>query len=652
MDNTDTNKIAEHRMKKQQSNYTCDVLIIGGGSAGLRAALEAHAVGANVLIVSTSKKGDPHTTLARGGINAALGTMDPEDNWVIHAADTLREGEFLADYERVETLCKNAPDAINELVGWGARFHREKDDRLTQRFFGAHTYRRTVFYEDWTGQEIIRVLMEQVNQRKIKMIDNVYITELLLETDGDDDHANIERSAAQREEQVTNEQEVKIREAIKGAFGIDIEKKEFVTFECRSIILAAGGYTRVYAVSSSRIFENYGEGISLAYEAGVELVDMEMVQFHPTGMVWPEEAVGTLATEAIRGEGGILLNSKGERFMKNYDPERMELGPRDVVARANYNEIISGRGTEHGGVWLDVTHIRKEVIQERLTSMYEQFQQLDGIDISKEKMEVGPTAHYSMGGLVVDIDCHTRVKGLFAVGEIISQIHGANRLGGNSLLDTLVFGKIAGDEAAKLSLQEKKANTEKTKEESSQIKSRFINQKNRSDDNNNNYEGIFIIEGPIKFRDELQKVMMQNAGIVREQTMLQDGLKRILELKNEFYSNKHGINLKESSIAGGNDNIENIVLTLQVKSSLIACEAIIRSALMREESRGAHYRSDFPRLDDEKWKVNIYCTKKGNGLSAADAEMILYKYNVKEISGPLADFLKSHAKAAHHRTFE
>src|SRR6187200_2184603 len=647
MDNN--NKIPEHIMKKQQqSNYTCDVLIIGGGSAGLRAAIEAHDVGANVTILSKSNKGDPHTTLARGGINAALGTMDPEDNWVIHAADTLREGEFLADYERVEILCKNAPDAINELVGWGARFHREKDGRLTQRFFGAHTYRRTVFYEDWTGQEIIRVLMDQVNQRKIKMIDNVYITELLLETDGDD--ANRERSAAQPEEQVTNVQEVKGREEIKGAFGIDIRKKEFVTFECTSLILAAGGYTRVYAVSSSRIFENYEEGISLAYEAGVDLVDMEMVQFHPTGMVWPEEAVGTLATEAIRGEGGILLNSKGERFMKNYDPERMELGPRDVVARANYNEIISGRGTEHGGVWLDVTHLRKEVIQERLTTMYEQFKKFDGIDISKEKMEVGPTAHYSMGGAVVDINCRTRVKGLFAVGEVISQIHGANRLGGNSLLDTLVFGKIAGDEAATLALQERKVNTEKTKEVSSQLKSSFVKQKNRYDDD---YycEGIFVVKEPIRFRSELQDLMMQNAGILREQSRLQNGLKRILELKNEFYSNKHNINLKESDIADDNNNTENIVLTWQVKSSLITCEAIIRSALMREESRGAHYRSDFPKINDEKWKVNIYCRNEGErGVGAS--EMALFKQNVKEIKEPLADLLIAHVKAEHHREFE
>ena len=637
---------------KRQSSYYCDVLIIGGGSAGLVAAIEAHDAGTNVLIISKSKKGDPHTTLARGGINAALGTMDPEDNWIIHAADTLREGEFLADYERVEVLCKNAPDAINELVNWGARFHREKDGRLTQRFFGAHTYRRTVFYQDWTGQEIIRVLMDQINQRKIRIIDNVYITKLLLKSEDDDGDINGEAPPLSSSGTLTPEEQVgKEQEEVKGAFGIDIEKKEFVTFECKSLILAAGGYTRVYAVSSSRIFENYGEGIALAYEAGVDLVDMEMVQFHPTGMVWPEKAVGTLATEAIRGEGGILLNSKGERFMKNYDPERMELGPRDVVARANYNEIISGRGTEHGGVWLDVTHLRKEVIQERLTTMYEQFQKLDGIDISKEKMEVGPTAHYSMGGVVVDINCRTTVKGLFAVGEVISQIHGANRLGGNSLLDTIVFGKIAGGEAAKFAKQGITENTKKT-EAPSQLKSNVYNQKKGLDDNNDDYYGgIFVVKEPINFRNEIQELMKQNAGIVREQTRLQNGLKRILDMKDEFYSNKDNIKIKEFEIDDYN-NCEDVVLSWQVKSSLIACEAIIRSALMRQESRGAHYRSDFPKLDDEKWKINIYCRKEGKGKSAAAAKMVLFKDNVKEIKGPLADFLKSHAKAAHHRTFE
>jgi succinate dehydrogenase / fumarate reductase, flavoprotein subunit len=626
-----------HRVKNQ-SNYSCDVLIIGGGSAGLRAAIEAHDAGANVLIISKSKSGDPHTTLARGGINAALGTMDPDDNWMVHAADTLREGEFLADYKRIETLCKNAPDAINELVGWGARFHKEKDGRLTQRFFGAHTYRRTVFYEDWTGQEIIRVLMEQVNLRKIKIMDNIYIMKLILDLDNEDS----ERSTVTvtSEESATREQMI-----VTGGFGVDIEKNELVTIECKSLILAAGGYTRVYSISSSRIFENYGEGIALAYEAGIDLVDMEMVQFHPTGMVWPKKAEGTLATEAIRGEGGILLNSRGERFMKNYDPERMELGPRDVVARAVYNEIISGRGTKNGGVWLDVTHLRKEIIQERLTTMYKQFQELDGIDISKEKMEVGPTAHYSMGGVVVDINCRTSIKGLFAVGEVISKIHGANRLGGNSLLDTVVFGKIAGREATKLIKQ-------KVTEELSQLELNHKSQENGFDDNNNDHREIFVIEEPLKFRNEIQKLMMQNAGIVREQARLEKGLKRILELKNEFYAKIHNINLKGFKI-DDNGNSESIVLTWQVKSSLISCEAIIRSALMRQESRGAHYRSDFPMIDNERWKVNIYCRKNETKMPTATSEdMILFKHKVKEVEGPVADFLKSHVKAAHHRTFE
>jgi succinate dehydrogenase / fumarate reductase, flavoprotein subunit len=598
---------------KKQSNHSCDVLIIGSGSAGLRAAIEAHDADSHVLIISKSKKGDPHTVLARGGINAALGTMDLEDNWMIHAADTLREGEFLSDYERVELLCKNAPDAVNELVNWGARFHREKDGRLTQRFFGAHTYRRTVFYEDRTGEEIIRVLMDEVSQRKIEIVDSVYVIKLLKSDD------------------VIGEESG--REEVKGALGIDIEKKEIVIFECKSLILAAGGYTRVYSVSSSRIFENYGEGVSLAYEAGADLVDMEMVQFHPTGMVWPEKALGTLATEAIRGEGGILLNSKGERFMKNYYPERMELGPRDIVARANYDEIAAGRGTEHGGVWLDITHLQKEKILDRLPTMYEQFKNIAGIDISKEKMEVGPTAHYSMGGVVVDIKCRTNIRGLFAVGEVISQIHGANRLGGNSLLDTVIFGKIVGSEAARLA-QEVGREINKIREPS-ELRLNVNNQKEFDDD------GIFIVKEPIKFRNEIQELMKQNAGIIREETKLQNGLKRILELKNEFYSNDNI--LKEFKI--DDDNSENIFLTWEVKSSLVVCEAIIRSALMRQESRGAHYRSDFPKIDDEKWNVNIYCRKVAR-------EMVLFKQRVKEIKGPLADLLEAHVKPEHHREFE
>ena len=602
--------------KKKPSKHSCDVLIIGGGSAGLRAAIEAHDIGAHVLIISKSRKGDPHTVLARGGINAALGTMDPEDNWKMHAADTLREGEFLADYERVEILCKNAPSAVNELVNWGARFHREEDGRLTQRFFGAHTYRRTVFYEDWTGEEIIRVLMDQVDQRRIEIMDNVYITKLLKS-------AGVNEAGPAGEEAEWDE--------VKGALGINIERKEILIFECKSLILATGGYTRVYSVSSSRIFENYGEGVALAYEAGLDLVDMEMVQFHPTGMVWPEKALGTLATEAIRGEGGILLNSKGERYMKNYYPERMELGPRDIVARANYNEIVNGRGTEHGGVWLDVTHLPKEKILDRLPTMYEQFKRINGIDISKVKMEVGPTAHYSMGGVVVDEKCKTKISGLFAVGEVISQIHGANRLGGNSLLDTVVFGKITGAEAGRLAMEVRK------KRQTGARSQPQLKANNQVDSE----EGIFVVKEPANFRNEIQELMKLNAGIIRDKTKLKNGLKRILELKKEFYS-KHST-FKEFRIE--DDNGEKIILTWEIKSSLVICEAIIRSALMRQESRGAHYRSDFPKMNEKEWNVNIYCRKDGK-------EMVLFKQNVKEIKGPLADLIKAHAKPEHQREFE
>jgi len=356
---------------------------------------------------------------------------------------------------------------------------------------------------------------------------------------------------------------------------------------------------------------------------------MEMVQFHPTGMVWPEKAVGTLATEAIRGEGGILLNSNGERFMKNYYPERMELGPRDVVARANYNEISNGRGTAHGGVWLDVTHLSKEKIIDRLPTMYEQFKKINGIDISKQKMEVGPTAHYSMGGVEVDIKCRTKIGGLFAVGEVISQIHGANRLGGKSLLDTIVFGKIAGSEAARLAKE--------VREKRIAPSTLLLNVNNQKEFE----DGIFVVKEPDKFRDEIQELMKQNAGIIRDATKLKNGLKRILELKKEFYSK--GSILKEFKI--DDDDGENVVLTWEVKSSLVACEAIIKSALMRQESRGAHFRSDFPKIDEEKWNVNIYCRQQ-------DREMVVFKQNVKEIRGPLAELLKAHIKPEHHREFE
>jgi len=321
--------------------------------------------------------------------------------------------------------------------------------------------------------------------------------------------------------------------------------------------------------------------------------------------------------------------------MKRYYPERLELGPRDVVARAIYNEILEGRGTEHGGVWLDITHLPKEKILDRLTTMYEQFQSIDGIDISKEKMEVGPTAHYSMGGIVVDIKCRTKIKGLFAAGESISQIHGANRLGGNSLLDTIVFGKIAGSEAARFANEITEEHTRRNDYSLPLLKLTENNSKELE-------EEILIVSNPIAFRNDIQEIMQQYAGIIREETKLQNGLKRILKLKKNVYS-KDSI-LKEFQIES--DNIGNVILTFEVKSSLVVCEAIIRSALMRQESRGAHYRSDFPDIDNEKWKVNIFCRKND------EKGMTLVKDNVKEIKGHLTDLLQSYNKPEHHREFE
>jgi succinate dehydrogenase/fumarate reductase flavoprotein subunit len=606
-------------------NYQCDVLVIGAGSAGLRAAIEAHDAGANVLILSKNRKGDPHTVLARGGINAALGTMDPQDNWLVHAVDTLREGGFIADYEKVQVLCKNAPAAIRELVDWGARFHKEPDGRLTQRFFGAHTYRRTCFYGDWTGKEIIRVLMKKVRQRKIRIIDSIYISKLLTS-----DELGPKEIGKEKEEQEDDGR-------FMGAIGIDTKHRNIVLFQSKSLILAAGGYSRVYTPSSSRIFENYGEGAALAYEVGAELADMEMVQFHPTGMVWPKKALGTLATEAIRGEGGILLNSKGERFMKNYYPQRMELGPRDIVARSNYKEIISGRGTKHGGVWLDISHVPKKTILERLPSMYRQFKEIAKIDISKEKMEVAPTAHYSMGGVIVDDKCRTRVRGLFAVGEVSGQVHGANRLGGNSLLGTVVFGKIAGREAALQAIAIKKKGGKRRGILPLMSSPQHNKQIIKLVDSNSK---ILAVKA-IKFRSEIQEIMRDNVGIIREDKKLRKGLKEILALKKKFYSKYN--NAKNLKIN------ENSVSALEVKFALVVCEAIVRSALMRKESRGAHYRSDFPKTNDRNWKVNIIITSRAKNKRGDKID--LYTKKVKRVKGPLSRLVnrsQTTTAVAHH----
>lgn len=567
----------------------CDLLIIGSGAAGLRSAIAAHDNGIkDLIVIGKCKKGDAHSVLATGGINAALGTMDPKDSWLIHAADTLREGGYIADYRDVETLCKNAPDAIEELVAWGARFHTERDGRLTQRFFGAHTYRRTCFYGDQTGKEIMRVLINQVEKRRIKFLGDIFIFSLL-----------------------------KNSGTICGAIGIDFVRGEIVVFHSKSVVLAAGGYSKLYSRSSSRSYENHGDGAALAFDAGVDLVGMEMVQFHPTGMVYPKSAQGTLVTEAVRGEGGILLNAKGERFMKKYDLRHMELGPRDLVARSIYLEIKKGNATKHGGVWLDITGISKSRILDRLPKMYAQFKELAGIDISKERMEVAPTAHYTMGGVDVSLKGATKIKGLFAAGETVGQIHGANRLGGNSLLETIVFGKIVGEEAAKFAKSSKKQ----------QISPDQIGKKMMQ------VIGFFGREqvDVEKLRSKLQASIWSHAGIARDAKSLKAGLAELKAIREEFGK------VRVKGALKGNVKLK---IALETEKMFDLCEALLQSALARKESRCAHYRTDYPKRDDVRWKVNIIASKLNGAI-------ILSKRKVPIVKGKLNDALKAVEKTEH-----
>ena len=569
-------------------SYKNDILIIGSGAAGLRCAIEAHEKGADVLVLGKCKRGDAHTVLATGGINAALGTMDPKDSWLVHAADTLKEGRFIADSREVETLCKEAPRAINDLIEYGVRFH-EEDGRLTQRFFGAHTYRRTCFVGDRTGKAMEEALVKRVTKMKIPFLEGVYITSLM-----------------------------KRGGRVCGAFGFDTRTGEHVLFKSKAVVLATGGYSRLYRRSSSRIFENTGDGVTLAYNAGAALADMEMVQFHPTGMVWPSSAEGVLVTEAVRGEGGVLTNAKGERFMKAYDA-RAELGPRDIVARAIYSEIQAGRGTKHNGVWLDVSHLPKQYIKERLPKIYEQFNSV-GVDVSKERMEVAPTAHYTMGGVRVSRTTQeTSVPGLFAVGEVTSGVHGANRLGGNSLLETIVFGRICGSHVAAFV---EKRDTQPPDDR--QLKRCAAD-----------LEKIRAMKGqyvPQALRAELQSMMWENAGIVRDGKKMSHSLGQLNVLATKS---------KKMHVATG----EEFIVALDFLNLLTPAEAVLRSALVRRESRGAHYRSDYPQ-EGKKWTVNLTC-QKGSG------SMIVRQRRVPKPAGVLAHMLKKEiGRKVEHRLLE
>ncbi|TMC29078.1 MAG: FAD-binding protein, partial [Chloroflexi bacterium] len=402
-------------MSETYETLTTDVLVIGAGGAGLRAAIEAAAAGARVGIVCKSLLGKAHTVMAEGGIAAALGNVDPDDNWQVHFQDTMRGGQMINNWRMAELHARESPDRVYELETYGAIFDRTPDGRIMQRAFGAHTYRRLCHVGDRTGLEMIRSLQDRVVQLGIEVHMEVTLTRLLKEGD-----------------------------RVVGAFGYNRIDGRFVAFRSKAVILATGGWGRIFKVTSNS-WEGTGDGVAMGFDAGAEVLDPEMVQFHPTGMVWPPGVRGILVTEAVRGEGGYLKNREGKRFMLEYDPKKKELSSRDVVARSIYKEVEAGRGTEHGGAFLDVTHLGAATIEKKLPSMYEQFLRLADVDITKEPMEVAPTIHYAMGGLRVEAETGaTTLPGLYAAGEVAAGLHGANRLGGNSLSDLLVFGRRAG----------------------------------------------------------------------------------------------------------------------------------------------------------------------------------------------------------------
>lgn len=522
------------------------VLVIGSGASGQRAAIAAHQAGADVLMIAKRPRLDAHTVLASGGINAALGTRDPQDSWQQHFVDTMREGYFLGDPRMVEIMAREAPSAVEELEEWGAGFARTEDGRLDQRYFGAHVYRRTCYAGDYTGRAILLALANKAQELGIPVVEDHYVSSLLV-ADG----------------------------ACFGALAFDLHTGERTAFLADAVVLCAGGHTRIWRRSTSRRDENYGEGMALGLEAGCQLRDMELVQFHPTGLVAPEEVAGTLVTEAVRGEGGRLLNAAGERFMARYDPERLELSTRDRVALANYTEIMEGRGGPNGGVFLDVTHLGKDLILEKLPRMYRQFIEYQMLDISNEPMEVAPTAHYSMGGIAIEPDTHaTDVYGLFAVGECAGGLHGANRLGGNSLAETVVFGRRAGEAAAAFaeSLEV-------------QIRSRRV-----IAEANNTLEAMIRkgreLARPLQRR--VRDLMWERCGVVRDEAGLTAGLAGLQEIR----AVADEVDVRPSAEGWG-----DLAHALDLRAALVTSEATLRLALDRRETRGAHIRSDHQDLD-------------------------------------------------------
>jgi succinate dehydrogenase / fumarate reductase flavoprotein subunit len=570
-----------------------DVLIIGAGGAGLRAAIEASAAGVSVGLVCKSLLGKAHTVMAEGGIAAALANVDERDNWKVHFADTMRGGQYVNNWRMAELHAKEAPDRVRELEAWGAVFDRTKDGRILQRNFGGHKYPRLAHVGDRTGLEMIRTLQDHGVHQGIDV--HMEHTILSLLKDG---------------------------ERVVGAFGYERERGRFKIFRAKAVVLATGGIGRAYKITSNS-WEYTGDGHALAYDAGAELIDMEFVQFHPTGMVWPPSVTGILVTEGVRGDGGILTNKKGRRFMFDDIPENYrvqtadneeegwrycqgdknarrppELLTRDHVSRCIVREIKEGRGSPHGGVFLDISWIKKklphaeEYIKRKLPSMYHQFKQLADIDITKEPMEVGPTTHYIMGGVRVDPDTQiSRVAGLFAAGECAAGINGANRLGGNSLSDLLVFGKRAGEFAAKFAKENSLGKIDDVK--ISIVACEAVTPFDRRDG-----------ENPYEVQQDLQEIMQDNVGIVRSE----GEMKSALEHLRKFWQRANHV-----GITGNREFNPGWHTALDLKNLLTVSEAIARAALERKESRGAHFREDYPNKDDTFGKANTITSKAADG---------------------------------------
>jgi succinate dehydrogenase / fumarate reductase, flavoprotein subunit len=538
-----------------------DVLIIGAGGAGLRAAIEALAHGASVGVVCKSLLGKAHTVMAEGGIAAAMANVDAADGWKTHFKDTMFGGKYLNNWRMARLHAQESPDRVRELEQWGALFDRTDSGAILQRAFGGHTYKRLCHVGDRTGLEMIRTLQDRGVHLGFDVYMECTVTRLL--TDGG---------------------------RIAGAFAYWRENGRFIVFKAKSIVIATGGIGKAWPITSNS-WECTGDGMTLAYEAGAELMDMEFVQFHPTGMVWPPGVQGLLVTEAVRGEGGILRNKLGERFMEKYDPKRMELSTRDVVARSIYTEVKEGRGTEHGGAYLDISHKPAEYVKKKLPSMYHQFKELADVDITKSPMEVGPTCHYMMGGIRVEAEtAQSTVPGLFAAGEAAAGLHGANRLGGNSLSDLLVFGRRAGEAAAK---HAKEVSTPglalaQIEEAERELLAPFSNTGS---------------ESPYAVQRDLQKVMQSLVGIFRTDEDLKKAFAELEELK---------ARAAKAGVEGSRLFNPGWHLTRELNSMLTISEAVALSALARTESRGAHSRIDFPNYDPV-WakKHNVIVRERG-----------------------------------------